>query len=49
MHKSPGKDVAAAFNRTCSGRWTIVKIEGVQNQMLYDKWRSSKQIMMSES
>ena len=45
LHTSPGKDVAAHFKKTCSNK-TIVKIESVQNQMLYDSfWAERRKLI----
>ena len=47
LETSPGKDVIANFRKTCPNM-TVVKIESVQNQMLYDSyWNRRQQLIIS--
>ena len=45
LSTSPGKDVVNNFKKTCPYT-TVVKVESVQSQMLYDKYLSARHFMI---
>ena len=45
LNTSPGKEVIANFNKTCPDH-TVIRVESIQNQMLYDDyWYSRKKLI----